>query len=92
MARIGKTFSFDDELDKEILDKLDSVRNKSDYVKSLILKDLKENKAVFTDAEKASIKKIVMDILENYDLQNKKTSEVIVDKKEKLQALADMGF
>lgn len=92
MARVTKSFSLDDKLDKNIIEKLDSVPNRSDYIKNLIAEDLKTKKDVFSIKEKNAIKKIVLDILENYDLQDKITKEMIVDKEEKLKALDDNGW
>lgn len=92
MARVTKSFSLDDKLDKNIIEKLDSVPNRSDYIKHLIAEDLKSKKDVFSLKEKNAIKKIVLDILENYDLQDKITKEVIVDKEEKLKALDENGW
>lgn len=92
MARITKSFSLDDKLDEAIIKKLDVVPNRSDYIKKLIEEDLKNKKDVFTIKEKNAIKKIVLGILENYDLQDKVTKEVIVDKDEKQKAMEDMGW
>lgn len=92
MARVTKSFSLDDKLDKEIIKKLDEVPNRSDYIKNLIAEDLKTKKDVFSTKEKNAIKKIVLGILENYDLQDKITKEVIVDKDEKKKAMEDMGW
>lgn len=92
MARVTKSFSLDDKLDKDIIKKLDEVPNRSDYIKNLIAEDLKTKKDVFSTKEKNAIKKIVLGILENYDLQDKVTKEVIVDKNEKKKAMQDMGW
>lgn len=92
MARVTKSFSLDDKLDKDIIKKLDEVPNRSDYIKNLIAEDLKTKKDVFSAKEKNAIKKIVLGILENYDLQDKVTKEVIVDKNEKKKAMEDMGW
>lgn len=92
MARITKSFSLDDKLDEAVIKKLDEVPNRSDYIKKLIEEDLKNKKDVFTIKEKNAIKKIVLGILENYDLQDKVTKEVIVDKDEKQKAMEDMGW
>lgn len=92
MARVTKSFSLDDKLDKDIIKKLDEVPNRSDYIKNLIAEDLKTKKDVFSTKEKNAIKKIVLGILENYDLQDKVTKEVIVDKDEKKKAMEDMGW
>lgn len=92
MARVTKSFSLDDKLDKDIIKKLDEVPNRSDYIKNLIAEDLKTKKDVFSTKEKNAIKKIVLGILENYDLQDKITKEVIVDKDEKKKAMEDMGW
>ncbi|ENY98735.1 hypothetical protein HMPREF1092_03293 [Clostridium thermobutyricum] len=92
MARVTKSFSLDDKFDKDIIKKLDEVPNRSDYIKNLIAEDLKTKKDVFSTKEKNAIKKIVLGILENYDLQDKVTKEVIVDKDEKKKAMEDMGW
>lgn len=92
MARVTKSFSLDDKLDEAVITKLDEVPNRSDYIKELIKADLKSKKDVFTIKEKNAIKKIVLGILENYDLQDKVTKEVIVDKDEKQKAMEDMGW
>ncbi len=92
MARVTKSFSLDDKLDKDIIKKLDEVPNRSEYIKKLITEDLKTKKDIFSTKEKNAIKKIVLGILENYDLQDKVTKEVIVDKNEKKKAMQDMGW
>ncbi|BDU93640.1 hypothetical protein ACY0I0_15300 [Clostridium perfringens] len=48
MARVVKTVSLNDEIDKALIDKLESVPNISDYIKTLIAEDIKENNSIFT--------------------------------------------
>lgn len=68
MARVVKPISIDDELEKDILDKLNSVPNRSAYVKELIKADLNKKPEVFTDKQKEAIKDIVKKILANYEI------------------------
>lgn len=68
MARVIRPISIDDELEKDILDKLDSVSNRSAYIKELVKADLNRKKEEFTEDQKEAIKEIVYKILSNYDV------------------------
>lgn len=68
MARVIRPISIDDELEKDVLDKLDSVSNRSAYIKELVKADLNRKKEEFTDKQKEAIKEIVYKILSNYDV------------------------
>lgn len=68
MARVIRPISIDDELEKDILDKLDSVSNRSAYIKELVKADINRKKEEFTEDQKEAIKEIVYKILSNYDV------------------------
>lgn len=54
-----KSFSVDDVEDIDILDKLESCSNVSEYIKKLIRDDLNKNHDEFTSSQIEAIKKIV---------------------------------
>lgn len=71
MARVVKTVSLNDETDKDLINKLESVSNISDYIKSLIAADIREN-SLFTKEQKDEIKKLILKVLndENFIKDN----------------------
>ncbi|ELC8463862.1 CopG family transcriptional regulator [Clostridium perfringens] len=87
MARIVKTVSLNDETDKALIDKLESVPNISDYIKTLIAEDIKENNSIFTKAQKEEIKKIILKVLNDENFVKKTNKEV---DKEQLDAIDDL--
>lgn len=87
MARVVTTVSLNEETDKALIDKLESVPNKSDYIKALISKDLKENDSIFTKVQKEEIKKIILKVLNDENFLNKTNKEV--DEKQ-LNAIDDL--
>lgn len=87
MARVVKTVSLNDETDKALIDKLESVPNISDYIKTLIAEDIKENNSIFTKAQKEEIKKIILKVLNDENFVKKTNKEV---DKEQLDAIDDL--
>lgn len=71
MARVVKTVSLNDETDKDLIAKLESVPNISDYIKSLIAADIREN-SLFTKDQKEEIKRLILKVLndENFIKDN----------------------
>ncbi|EHP45038.1 TPA: CopG family transcriptional regulator [Clostridium perfringens] len=71
MARVVKTVSLNDETDKDLIAKLESVPNISDYIKGLIAADIREN-SLFTKDQKAEIKRLILKVLndENFIKDN----------------------
>lgn len=68
--RVVKSFSLDSDKDKRIIDYYDSISNKSEYIKNLILTDL-NNKSNFTKDQREEIKDIFRNLLEEYLQDNK---------------------
>ncbi|HAT4309027.1 Uncharacterised protein [Clostridium perfringens] len=87
MARVVKTVSLNDETDKALIDKLESVPNISDYIKTLIAEDIKENNSIFTKAQKEEIKKIILKVLNDENFVKETNKEV---DKEQLDAIDDL--
>lgn len=81
MARLVKTFSVNDETDRDIIEKLESVPNISDYIKALISEDIKENGSIFTKVQKEEIKKLILKILndENFIINKDKNNAIDQD-------------
>lgn len=76
-----ETYSVDDKTDIDIINYLKTISNKSQYIKSLIRKDM-ENKRTLTDAQLAEVEGLIYKILENnkFTINNeKKEKEVEVD-------------
>lgn len=59
-----KSFSIDDVEDIDIIEKLNSCSNVSEYIKNLIRNDLNKNHNEFTDSQIEAIKKIVSKMLD----------------------------
>lgn len=76
MARVTKTVSLNDETDKALLDKLESVPNISEYIKKLIAEDIEENNSSFTKVQKEEIKKIILSVLSDENFSRKINKEV----------------
>lgn len=76
MARVTKTVSLNDETDKALLDKLESVPNISEYIKKLIAEDIEENNSSFTKSQKEEIEKIILKVLNNENFSRKTDKEV----------------
>lgn len=87
MARVVKTVSLNDETDKVLIDKLESVPNISDYIKTLIAEDIKENNSIFTKVQKEEIKKIIFKVLNDENFVKKNNKQV---DKEQLDAIDDL--
>ncbi|BDU83930.1 TPA: CopG family transcriptional regulator [Clostridium perfringens] len=87
MARVVKTVSLNDETDKALIDKLESVPNISDYIKTLIAEDIKENNSIFTKVQKEEIKKIILKVLNDENFVKETNKEV---DKEQLDAIDDL--
>ncbi|XZH43594.1 CopG family transcriptional regulator (plasmid) [Clostridium perfringens] len=87
MARVVKTVSLNDETDKALIDKLESVPNISDYIKTLIAEDIKENNSIFTKSQKEEIKKIILKVLNDENFVKETNKEV---DKEQLNAIDDL--
>ncbi|EHR9039702.1 MAG: CopG family transcriptional regulator [Clostridium perfringens] len=87
MARVVKTVSLNDETDKALIDKLESVPNISDYIKTLIAEDIKENNSIFTKVQKEEIKKIIFKVLNDENFVKKNNKQV---DKEQLDAIDDL--
>ena len=70
MARVTRSLSLDDTLDKDILEILDNQPNRSDYVKELVRADIekKKNSDSLTEKQKEEVKRIVIEILRNNDI------------------------
>ena len=76
-----ETYSVDDKTDIDIINYLKTISNKTQYIKSLIRKDM-ENKRTLTDAQLAEVEGLIYKILENnkFTINNeKKEKEVEVD-------------
>lgn len=69
MSRVGRSFSLDDEKDKEILKYYDKISNKSEYIKNLILSDMK-TKSSFTKEQKNEIRELFSDLIKEYAHNN----------------------
>lgn len=74
--RTVRSFSLDDIKDKEIIDYYDKIKNKSNYIKTLITADMK-NKSNFTNEQKIELKTLFTQMIEEYLEHN----EISVDKK-----------
>lgn len=74
--RVVRSFSFDDEKDKEIINYIDNLKNKSDYIRNLIMSDLND-KSTFTKAQKQELKNLFTEMLTDF-LEN---NEISVDSK-----------
>ena len=70
MARVTRSLSLDDTLDKDILEILDNQPNRSDYVKELVRADIEKRKQSdsLTEKQKEEVKRIVIEILRNNDI------------------------
>lgn len=68
MARIGKSVSLNSDTDRDILARIESVPNFSDYVKELIREDIKDNSTSFTKQQKEDIKNLILTILNDEDI------------------------
>ena len=70
MARVTRSLSLDDTLDKDILEILDNQPNRSDYVKELVRADIEKGKQSdsLTEKQKEEVKRIVIEILRNNDI------------------------
>lgn len=69
MSRVGRSFSLDDEKDKEILKYYDKISNKSEYIKNLILSDMK-TKSSFTKEQKDEIRELFSALIKEYAHNN----------------------
>lgn len=89
MARVAKSVSINTETDRDILDKIESISNFSDYVKELIREDIRDNSTSFTKKQKEDIKKIILKVLndENFIINKEKNKEV---DKAQLDAIDDL--
>lgn len=87
MARVTKTVSLNDETDKALLDKLESVPNISEYIKKLIAEDIEENNSSFTKSQKEEIEKIILKVLNNENFSRKTDKEV---DKEQIDAIDNL--
>lgn len=65
MSRVGRSFSLDDEKDVKILEYYDKIKNKSEYIKNLILSDMKI-KSSFTKEQKDEIRELFSDLIKEY--------------------------
>lgn len=65
MSRVGRSFSLDDEKDVKILEYYDKIKNKSEYIKNLILSDMK-TKSSFTKEQKDEIRELFSDLIKEY--------------------------
>lgn len=74
--RTVRSFSLDDIKDKEIIDYYDKIKNKSNYIKTLITADMK-NKSNFTNEQKIELKTLFTQMIEEYLEHN----EISADKK-----------
>lgn len=88
MARVTKTVSLNDETDKALLDKLESVPNISEYIKKLIAEDIKENNSNFTKVQKEEIEKIILSVLSDKNFTGKTDKEV---DKEQIDAIDNLS-
>lgn len=87
MARVVTTVSLNEETDKALIDKLESVPNKSDYIKALIAEDIKESNSIFTKVQKEEIKKIIFKVLNDENFVKKTNKEV---DKEQIEAIENL--
>lgn len=87
MSRVVKTVSLNDEIDKALIDKLESVPNISDYIKKLIAEDIKKSNSIFTKVQKEEIKKIILKVLNDENFVKKNDKEI---DKEQLDAIDDL--
>ena len=87
MARVTKTVSLNDETDKALLDKLESVPNISEYIKKLIAEDIEENNSSFTKSQKEEIEKIILKVLNSENFSRKTDKEV---DKEQIDAIDNL--
>ena len=101
MRRV-KSFSVDDKKEKEILERLDNCGNISDYVKRLILEDIRKDEEVFSEDQKEAIKKILSEMLKGKIVNgNEVDNEVdeyeedvndLINDEDAMQAIEDMVF
>lgn len=70
VSRKVRSFSLNEEDDKDILDKLSNVPNISDYIKKLIREDI-DKRSALTDAQRKEIEDIVMNIIKDKALVSK---------------------
>lgn len=83
MARVTRSLSLDDTLDKDILEILDNQPNRSDYVKELVRADIekKKNSDSLTEKQKEEVKRIVIEILRNNDIDLEQFKQEPIDPK-----------
>lgn len=71
-----ETYSVDDVLDKDIIDFLKTLPNKSQYIKGLIRNDMMSD-STLTKAQRAEVESIIYKILENKQVQIKDQTEEV---------------
>lgn len=91
MARIAKSISINTDTDKDILEKLETVSNVSDYIKELIREDIKANSVSFTKKQKDEIEKMILKILnDNNFVKGEENNKSKTLSKEQSKALDDL--
>ena len=76
MARVVRSFSLDSEKNKDIIEKLDAIPNRSNYIISLIKRDLEDKNIIFSEEQKLAIKDIVYQILNEYKIDNNSVNKL----------------
>ena len=77
--RKTKSFSYDDEKDKKVIQHLDKMSNASAYIVSLIRADMNK-KSIFTDEQKKEIFNIIQQYISNNEITvTKSENEVDAD-------------
>ena len=90
MARVVRSFSLDSEKNKDIIEKLDAIPNRSNYIISLIKRDLENTNGLFSEEQKLAIKDIVYQILNEYKIDNNSINKLDKETEDAINNLVNM--
>ncbi|MFR2529793.1 MAG: hypothetical protein ACLS9F_19305 [Clostridium paraputrificum] len=90
MARVVRSFSLDSEKNKDIIEKLDAIPNRSNYIISLIKRDLENTNGLFSEEQKLAIKDIVYQILNEYKIDNNSINKLDKETEDAINNLLNM--
>ena len=90
MDRVVRSFSLDSEKNKDIIEKLDAIPNRSNYIISLIKRDLENTNGLFSEEQKLAIKDIVYQILNEYKIDNNSINKLDKETEDAINNLLNM--